>query len=295
MAVMRSLNIHKEILQARIDFIETTIQQRNHMPENSATRAHAIFSLVRNIKNINSVKAWGTAFGNPELQPAEVTSQLVELHRQLEDVEEQIKQKYSTEAANVKLKHIPALKQSLFTGSLTGTINLAKELMTDAALDSLEALSHDIADETKIPESELEKISDSIEGLFREIESSGLHKKLKTFLMKMLERIRRAIAQYRISGAKGLQEALVAMQGEADLFYPAIDKVKKEAPGLWSKLSAFFSGVVITAAFLNACTDISESKPVSYAVEFGLNAARYLEDDHSTQANPDDVKKLPSP
>lgn len=241
------------------------------MPQNAASRAHALMSKAR-LGEGRVHKVWAAVFGLPENSPiADVVDLLSDLYSQLLHAEQEAKQKFTAETAAVKLKHFPNLKRAVFSYDLNGSFEgSVRTVLTESALDSLENLAHDLENERQIEQTDIERISQMVDDLFAEVADSDLTKRLKQFVLSWLAKVRRALDQFRITGSRGLQDALIVIQGEACVLEPVTAAVKKTAPSVWGRVESLWNYACKAVDFGDRCKKLCESPVTHKVIEFGL-------------------------
>lgn len=240
------------------------------MPENSAARVHALMSQAQH-KNGNAYQVWSEVFGltpPDQSQIPEVTTRLVAMYQELLLAEQEARLTMSPEKAAAKLQHFPRLKRALLSFNLNGNFDHIRDVMTDAALISLELLAHDLEEEPKKQPKEIEEINNQVNELFNVVSESKLNKKLKEFILTWLSKIRTALDRFRISGVRGLQEALATIQGEAAFFAPVVAEIKKEAPTVHERFLTMYAKAIEFADFADKCRKIAESPYVAPLLDF---------------------------
>ena len=232
------------------------------MVQNSASR---VFDILTRAKKQNralpTIKVWATVFGVSETLDG-VAPLLVELYGQLDDVERQIRDKFDGRKAEISLKHFPALRQVVCFCGIGTQWSDAHDILTETVLFSLEALIHDVDEETELEPDEFTAINNALTQLFELVCHADISKKLKDWILNWLSAIRTSIDRYRISGTKGLQEALIRIQGEAQFFHPAFREVKKKAPAVYEQLFELFDKICKATEIAERCRKLCDSAVV---------------------------------
>ena len=109
--------------------------------------------------------------------------------------------------------------------------------------------------EDPIPETDLHDVEQAANELFDLIRSTEMPAKLKKFLLELVEKVRQAIAQYWIYGAKGLTAALASLTGGFILKKPELDQVK-EKHAILKQLGKLWTGLANIARITKDVRDI---------------------------------------
>lgn len=221
------------------------------MPTNSAYRLHRIFSDAIAGPERHPLSRWASALDVTE-DPIVIAPLLFTLMNELNLIEERIEDKFPQHQAAIYLKFFPQIKTSL--AQLSNPINLS-----ESALHSLEHLQFLLDDEPEISPGDLNSIAKEIDDLFESVRSSNLKPTLRKWLMSWLSILKQGIDRFKIHGAKGLQDALIRIQGEADVFGTALAQVKEEDPTLYEKFEAFWNKACETTKMLERCQKFYES------------------------------------
>lgn len=245
---------------------------------NPARRAFAVFQFVRTFQDKTCSGAWEAAFelvGN-RVGPEGLFQRLVELYAELDSAEKLARQKFSDEQAAVKLKYMAKLKASL---GHQGTQAWYDSYVSEAMLHCLENLAHDLDDEPQIQPSELDAIQKELTALFEQVRSSSLKPQLKRWILGWIAKIQNGITHFKIYGVKGLQDALIAIQGEAWFLAPALKQVEQGAPEVYSGLEGIFSKVVKVVDFTDKLVRLCDSSIVAPMINLGLKGLGLKEHD----------------
>lgn len=139
-----------------------------------------------------------------------VTKAVVELYSLSNEIQSLIKMNDQLNH-ELYLKSFKSINHAFFPLNLATNWNSVKQHLNDEALTRLqfcaEQLSGFYAEDT-LSEEDLEQIIKQTESLFEAVYSSSLPDTLRLSFLEEVERLRSAIAMYKIKGAKGLKEAL---------------------------------------------------------------------------------------
>lgn len=185
---------------------------------NPASRLHTILqTLQRNNTNSRMFEIWVTVFELPQPPDAiEVTRHLIALSELLEDVKRLIEanpnlnhQKYLSGFPNIREVINPIYLNTAGQGHITGYVTT--EVLTRLEFCD-EELQKYYAEEMLLPE-DLCAIVEATNELFEIVASTVQDVTLRVTLLEGLERVRIALALYRIHGAKGLKSSLQQLLG----------------------------------------------------------------------------------
>lgn len=140
-------------------------------------------------------------------------------------------------------RHLPQIKSVAAITNLDAGWGNYRSRITSEMLVVLEMIAHSEEDgqEEAIPVKSLNDLSYELDELFQLVENStDVDKELRLFILRQVELIRRAISEYRISGAKGFSAYL-----EGLIFDTAKKKeLLKKAQDSKSSIFEKFKGVV---------------------------------------------------
>jgi hypothetical protein len=221
--------------------------RHSSMPKN-VNSASRLVALLRGIPshpdNTQTLEVWANLFQvteqNPNRKSGVVAERLSAMYRELEVVREQMqKANYSEklyEPAIAKVEH--ALSAML----LPNTWNQARHYLTPETFVALEFCSEILPDEeAQIASEELAEISARVEELATSLSDSQLPLRLRALVEHHVSLIRRALAEYPISGAKALRQAARTALGELVEVQETV-KANRDAPEI-SKLGAVWKKV----------------------------------------------------
>lgn len=146
------------------------------------------------------------------------------------------------------LSGIPSIKAGLSQANLHNPWGSLRESFTDSGLVQLSFCADAIGKfcpEPEIPEDVLKEIGADLNALFDKVCSSSMNSEVKELFLDLLERMRRAIAEYRMRGATSLRDALEISVGRMVLRKARTGErnVAEEEKGLVSQLGAFLRRV----------------------------------------------------
>lgn len=190
------------------------------MPQhiNSASRVVGLLQKIPgHPDNTQTLEVWALLFGVTENKTNKKSSVVAErlgaLYRELEIIRNQM------EKANFSEKlYVPALtkvEHALSMMLLPGTWNQARQYLTAETYVALEFCSEILPDEeTQIDSVELAEINMRVDELAELLAYSKLPARLLELIEHHIDLIRRALAEYPITGAKVLREAARTALGE---------------------------------------------------------------------------------
>ncbi len=240
------------------------------MHENPAGRLHEILTQLKGSSANSKLKnIWADVLGIDKNDEMKVVRQVIEVYRLTLEVEKLIKLK-------PEINHELYLASFDIMENITSPTNFHKlwhevsgQFETDV-LTRLEFCSYELSrfyEEERVSEEEILEISEMVESLFEELNNSSIDDVSKLLLLEEIERIRHALANYRIKGAKGVKEALQATLGSVMVNKEQLKPLAKNSPEtldrlvkLLDKLDAFSSKAIKLHKVL--------SKPISYMLSF---------------------------
>lgn len=169
--------------------------------------ANRLYEILIDLKSANPNSATSTVLAdcfNIENNPKKLMHAIVQFHELVKEVSE-----YAAKTnlpAGPLTRYIPQIESAVAYTNLDASWASYKDRITPECLVTLEMIAQidSVIQDNKIPLDELKELEESIQLLFEQIESEfGLDKEFKFFVLNQLEKIRRAISEYRISGASG--------------------------------------------------------------------------------------------
>jgi hypothetical protein len=234
---------------------------------NPAKRAFEILSRLDpkkvQIDKNAMVDIWGQAFRDAGCPTENVYENLRRLYTELEEAEEAAIDQFGPEKARVKLKYFNELKCAV-------GLTREKYLPSEAGVHSLESLAIDLHEEPEISATNLDGIQREVTELLEHVKKSSLKPQLKRWIMGWLGKILAAIIHYNLNGAKGLQDALIAIQGEACFLTLALKEVENEDPTFYAKFEEFFTRATKVAAFAERVKKLCDSSMIAPLISLGL-------------------------
>lgn len=184
---------------------------------NPAGRLHAILSsTIRGDQGLRMLDVWAIAFQLLEVTDVEVVRRLIAMSELLDEVKRLIE-------SNPDINHqrylgwVPAVKDAiapLYLQSNRGSVitpNITPEVLT--RLEFCDEELRRYYTEEEITQEELSAIVKAVNDLFEMVDTSVQNPTLRLVLLDGLEKVRIAIALYRIHGAKGLKSSLQNLLG----------------------------------------------------------------------------------
>jgi hypothetical protein len=235
---------------------------------NPAGRLHKILTLAKQRPDQERVReAWANILG-VELNDVIVTKAVVELYSLSNEIQSLIKMNGQLNH-ELYLKSFNSINRAFFPLNLATTWNSVKQHLNDEALTRLqfcaEQLSQFYAEDT-LSEEDLKQIIEKIESLFAAVYSSTLPDPLRLSLLEEVERLRHAIAMYKIKGAKGLKNALQGTIGSVFANYDELTASSENNPDVLTRLGELIDKLdSFTARALKLKKMLA--KPIRYLLE----------------------------
>ncbi|UCV19451.1 hypothetical protein [Ferribacterium limneticum] len=206
-------------------------------------------TLLKNIPghpdNIQTLEVWAALFGinepNKNKKSAAVAELLAAMYRELELIREQMQKANFSES--LYSSSVTRIEDALSTMLLPATWNQVRQYLTPETFVALSFCGEILPDEeTQIEPAELTEIHALIDELQVSLSDSQLPPRLNKLVEHHIDLIRRALAEYPISGAKTLREAARTALGEL-IEEKEIVATNREAPeinklgSVWKKVN----------------------------------------------------------
>ena len=180
-----------------------------------------------------------------ENTPKNLMRGIVKFHDLVREVKEYATEKTPLPTAPLE-RYIPQIESAVDFTNLDAPWNNYYSRITPACLVTLEMIGQvETAPQDKIiPVEELSLLEESLRELFNEVEvESTLDKEFKAFVLRQIEEIRRAISEFRISGASGFKRYVETLILESVQQSEVLIKAKDENPATLDKLKTIVNKV----------------------------------------------------
>lgn len=206
--------------------------------DNSAGRLHELLNQAKSKPDGSGLNVWGRVFGvatqqnlTPEME-VQTMEHVIQLRMLIDQAQREISD-IGDGDPSAYLKPFPRIND-LTKPSLLTTSNYATFLnvVSDGDMGLLELASQRLSSlrrERVVPLEEMQELLADVNVLFDEVESSSLPAVLKLFILRQLERIRRAIQEFRIRGPERLDEVLRDIMGDLVLNADQMRETQGEA------------------------------------------------------------------
>ena len=197
--------------------------------DNPARRLHRILSAAaaQTDGNLSTRQLWASVF--VDVQPKDtfaIYQRLVALGELSDEVEDAVKTVLPA-VSHDRLLTWRTNVRTVITGPIDATWGKSRGLLDDATLQSIgfcgDRLDEESFNEQVIREVDLRALASQVDELFQEVAEGSLDPELRRVILRSLEEIHRAIAEYQIRGAAGLAEALAHARGEAQ-YHPRMNE-----------------------------------------------------------------------
>lgn len=171
---------------------------------NPASRLHSILIALKAADMNQATSVVLAKCFNVEQSPKDLMHAIVQFHGLVKEVSE-----YAAKTnlpAGPLARYIPQIESAVAYTNLDVAWASYKDRITTECLVTLEMIAQidNAIQDQQIPLEELKSLEESVQVLFKQVESEmGLDKEFKFFVLSQIEKIRRAISEYRISGASG--------------------------------------------------------------------------------------------
>lgn len=177
---------------------------------NPAGRLYKLLSEAKKLSDkITVAEAWSKVIGC-ENDPALVTQAVVQMYSLSQEIRSLICMRNDL-VHNAYLHSFDKLEQAFFPLNLGANWEIAKQYLTDEALARLEFCAIELSksySEELLSIEDLQDIINRTDSLFDSLYKSSLPDPIRLILLEEIERIRNALNMYKITGAKGLKQAL---------------------------------------------------------------------------------------
>ncbi len=218
---------------------------------NTAGRLLAIFREARQHKDNEATHAvWRDVLKQPVFvgkklrleDIAETFGCLVPLWAGLDEVEEEIG-RVRPDAAHLYVKDFVSLRMALAPAAIAGGWQATKIHISDVALHQLEFCANELPKEGAVTQNELDRISEAVNELFNDVNSSDIDDTLKRWILQLLSAIKKSIDNYHIFGASDLKRTFSMLVGEFKIHADALAEVKERDATIYEKLGNVFHSV----------------------------------------------------
>lgn len=179
---------------------------------NPAIRLHSILlELSQANQNLATSVVLASAFGVID-QPKELMRAIVEFHNLVQEVKDYA-QTTSLPVAPLT-RYIPQIDSAVAFTNFDAAWGNYKSRITVECLVIVEMIAYvdNVLQDEDIGTEDLKYLDSALTELFEEVESNKeISKEFRVFVLKNIESIRRAISEYRISGASGFSRYLEAL------------------------------------------------------------------------------------
>lgn len=232
--------------------------------ENPAGRLYHILDQARRVDERKPKRqAWTEALGAGDSSASAVYHYLVLMQDELQETRRCL-ECIPNLNRELYLKWFPAIEKVLAPASISGNWQQDSRQITDAMLVSLAHCADKLAElhtEEPLENEELDALKRDTEALFKKVSEGSLDPQLRNVILDLLEAIRRAIVEYRIRGARALEDALRQTLGAIVINYPAFrasaeDVELKKFSALLCRLKAMVEKGLRIAALAKPAVDI---------------------------------------
>ena len=205
--------------------------------DNPAHRLHRILAAAaaQTDGSLSTRQLWSSVFDVRPKDTFAIYQRLVALGDLADEVEEAVRAVLPP-VSHDRLLSWRTNARTVMTGSIDATWGNYRALLDNATLQSIgfcaDRLDEESFNEQVIPETDLRGLASDVDELFNQVASGSLDPELQRVILRSLEEIRRAIAEYRIRGSAGLYEALARARGQARYHPQMNEEWQKGTPEL---------------------------------------------------------------
>lgn len=204
----------------------------NNMPPkttNAADRLYSLLSKAQGISGGNTYQQFSKVF---EIDASDHVGLLRNLIHATEAIDEIDSLVTGIPHANrtLYLKGLDHLKKGFAAAAANGDFNHWKaNYLRPEQIQPLEYCADLLAryyPELEIPQDEISKVTEQVNDVYNSVVTSGISPELKMTILDLLEKVRRAIHDYRIRGVYELQDALALATGQMVLHGKEVQDAK---------------------------------------------------------------------
>lgn len=197
---------------------------------NPAGRLHKILVKAKKFPDQEKVRSVWAKTLDIEENDIDVTRSVIELYSLSQETQSLIRMNSSLNH-DLYLSSFHQIEKAFFPMNLASTWQSPKRQLTDEALTRLQFCAQELSGfykEETLSKEELADIVAKTDQLFDALYSSNLPDSLRLALLEEIQRIRNAISQYKIRGAKGLMVALQSTIGAVYANQESLNKAKEK-------------------------------------------------------------------
>ncbi len=216
-------------------------------PNNPAARLYEILKTARESVDKRSAReAWCTAIGvSPDIDDAEFFQHFAEIVRLTSIVVDRLREVDAASREEVE-RHMGRIRSGLIGVPLSRPANQFRDQFTDLAMQALSVAGKELARwsaENPVPDDSLRSIQEQVHELEETIVAGDLDPDLKQVVLRLLNKVRLAIIQYRVQGVVVLDDALATVVGTMVIHLPPSSSTE-QPPGRWQPIAKKLSAIV---------------------------------------------------
>lgn len=206
---------------------------------NPAGRLHRILREAKSQPHNRKVRqVWATVLGCDENDDAEISRRVIEVYSLSNEVKGLIELLPDLNH-ELYLKSYNKIDKAIFPLNLNSNWQGQQQALSDDLLARLQFCAEELGrhySEETLSDEDLAEIDDLISDLFSTISQGDIELSLRMALLEELEKIRRALAIYRIKGGRGVKEALQSLLGAVVVNKEALSEEGGKNPAMLRKL-----------------------------------------------------------
>lgn len=176
---------------------------------------------------------------------------LVPVHNAVLKVEQDIHQQYPSKT-EIYLRHFPAIWRAVIGGNLDGQSDFVKDTLKEEVLYGLEHCAIDLPVEQPTTYEEIDDLHRQIHDLIISVRDGNLDPKLKAWVLRMLVQLSKALDEFNVTGAEGVDAAITVLAGEIVRNMKAKEDFENKDPTAFQKFSNICKRAATIAERTNA-------------------------------------------
>ena len=237
---------------------------------NPAGRLYKILMAARKYQDDTKIrKVWSETLNCSESDDAEISLRVIEVYQLSHEVQRLIKLIPELNH-DLYLESFSKIDSAIFPLNLQSRWGDKKKSLGEGLMTSLKFCAEELGkhySEESISDDDLKEVTQMVTELFDVVSSSDIDPTLRMALLEEIERIRSAIAVYRIRGARGVKEALQSLLGAVIVNREGLAELSDDRPGITTKLGELIDKL---DSFTSRALKVGRvlSGPIAKALEF---------------------------
>ncbi len=216
-------------------------------PNNPAARLYELLKAMREKSEKRTARqAWCIALGISEnVDDAEFFQHFAEIVRLTSVVVDRLREVDAASREEVE-RHMGRIRSGLIGVPLSHPANQLRNQFTDLAMQALSVAGKELARwsaENPAPDDSLRSIQQQVQDLEEAVIAAMLDPDLTQLILRLLNKVRLAIIQYRVQGVVVLEDALAAVVGTMVIHLPSSSSAE-QTTGRWQTIKKALAALV---------------------------------------------------